>query len=77
MPPDYLSTTTRCSRGVCRVNYARGGGSSGAEVCDRSAITGVGTTPDGIRGAASVTDAALGRTLGAQAAMATHWGGTP
>lgn len=61
-----------------RLDYALGGGSSGAEVRDGGAAsTGAATAGDTTRVAATATATVIGSKLGAQAAMVTHWIGTP
>lgn len=73
MLPSGLRTATRCSR--CRLDYARGGGSSGAEVCERGTIVGADTTTAGTLGVVRATALATGMALGAQAVIVTHCAG--
>src|SRR6185312_4950875 len=70
MLPSGLRAATRCSR--CRLDYARGGGSSGAEVCERGTIVGADTTTAGTLGVVRTTALATGMALGAQAVIVTH-----
>lgn len=61
-----------CSRYV-RLDYARGGGSSGAEVGERGMLMSADTTAeDACRAVSADAVVRIGRTPGAHAAIVTH-----